>query len=215
MELHVLARALVPDRREIDVAVEFPRIGMIHREIEQRSGSIEGIDAAKKLRERGELPPTVDNAALYRVRGTAARLPKDVPWIPATAPWREAFSEGPPTENASCLALSPDGKLLAVSAYGTVGASTEDHGQHGHVIRLFETEIERCQLEMRRGTLSAASTAFLQAVARAPDSVRAHYGLAESLRLAGDAIGAADHYRACLALDPADRVAQRPLDTLG
>ena len=61
------------------------------------------IDAAKKLRERGELPPTVDNAALYRVRGTAARLPKDVPWIPATAPWREAFSEGPPTENAVLL----------------------------------------------------------------------------------------------------------------
>ncbi len=61
------------------------------------------IEAAKKLREHGELPPTVDNSALYRVRGTAARLPKDVPWVEATAPWREAFSEGPPPESAVLL----------------------------------------------------------------------------------------------------------------
>jgi len=58
------------------------------------------IQAANAFRERGELPPTVDNAALYRVRGTACRLPKDVSWIEGTAPWREAFSPGPPPEHA-------------------------------------------------------------------------------------------------------------------
>src|SRR6266853_5732617 len=46
MELHTLTRALVPDRREIDVADELLRIGVIHREIEQRFGGIESIDAA-------------------------------------------------------------------------------------------------------------------------------------------------------------------------
>jgi hypothetical protein len=58
------------------------------------------IEAAKALRDRGELPPTIDDPTLYRVRGTACRLPKDVPWIEGTAPWREAFSEGPPSQYA-------------------------------------------------------------------------------------------------------------------
>jgi phthalate 4,5-dioxygenase len=58
------------------------------------------IRAAKTFRDTGELPPTVDDATLYRVRGTACKLPKDMPWIEATAPWREAFSAGPPDEYA-------------------------------------------------------------------------------------------------------------------
>jgi len=30
------------------------------------------------------------------VRGTACRLPRSENWIERTAPWREAFSAGPP-----------------------------------------------------------------------------------------------------------------------
>jgi hypothetical protein len=56
------------------------------------------LDAAKAYRDRGELPATVEDPALYRVRGTAAKLPKEMNWIEATAPWREAFSAGPPEE---------------------------------------------------------------------------------------------------------------------
>jgi phenylpropionate dioxygenase-like ring-hydroxylating dioxygenase large terminal subunit len=61
------------------------------------------VDAAKKLAADDVLPPTVDDPRLYRVRGTAAKLPKDVPWVHATAPWREAFSAGPPPENRVLL----------------------------------------------------------------------------------------------------------------
>src|ERR1051326_2238870 len=35
------------------------------------------VTAAKKFAATGELPPTVDNAELYRVRGFAALLPKE------------------------------------------------------------------------------------------------------------------------------------------
>ncbi len=58
------------------------------------------LQAAKAFRDGGVLPPTVDEPSLYRVRGTAGRLPKDVSWVEATAPWREAFSNGPPPEYA-------------------------------------------------------------------------------------------------------------------
>jgi len=61
------------------------------------------IEAAKKFDRHGELPPTVNDPTLYRVRGTAAKLPKEVPWVKATAPWREAFSAGPPPEHAVLL----------------------------------------------------------------------------------------------------------------
>ena len=56
------------------------------------------IQAAKAFRDRGELPPTVDNAALYRARGFAAMLPQDADWLEVSKPWREAFSDGPPAE---------------------------------------------------------------------------------------------------------------------
>jgi nitrite reductase/ring-hydroxylating ferredoxin subunit len=56
------------------------------------------IQAAKALRDKGELPPTVDNADLYGMRGTECVLPKSMDWIEATAPWRVAFTEGPPPE---------------------------------------------------------------------------------------------------------------------
>lgn len=56
------------------------------------------IQAAKSFRDKGELPPTVDDPALYRVRGFAAVLPKEMNWIDVSKPWREAFSDGPPAE---------------------------------------------------------------------------------------------------------------------
>jgi hypothetical protein len=66
------------------------------------------LRAAKALRDRGELPPTVDDPSLYRVRGTACVLPKEVSWVEATAPWREAFSAGPPPEYAINLYGRPE-----------------------------------------------------------------------------------------------------------
>jgi phthalate 4,5-dioxygenase oxygenase subunit len=57
------------------------------------------IQAAKAMRDTGELPPTIDAPALYSVRGFAAMLPKDVNWIEASEQWRKAFSDGPPAEN--------------------------------------------------------------------------------------------------------------------
>jgi len=56
------------------------------------------LQAAKALRDKGELPPTVEDPALYRVRGFAAVLPKEMDWIEVSEPWREAFSDGPPPE---------------------------------------------------------------------------------------------------------------------
>jgi phenylpropionate dioxygenase-like ring-hydroxylating dioxygenase large terminal subunit len=58
------------------------------------------IAATKAFRDRGELPPTVEDASLYRVRGTACILPKTTNWVEATAPWRTAFTSGPPPEFA-------------------------------------------------------------------------------------------------------------------
>jgi phthalate 4,5-dioxygenase oxygenase subunit len=57
------------------------------------------IQAAKTLRDKGEVPPTAKDPALYRLRGTEVNLPVDANWIEATAPWRVAFSEGPPDEH--------------------------------------------------------------------------------------------------------------------
>ena len=57
------------------------------------------ILAAKTLRDQGELPPTVADPSLYRLRGTEVTLPKDANWVEATEPWLKAFSAGPPPEN--------------------------------------------------------------------------------------------------------------------
>jgi phenylpropionate dioxygenase-like ring-hydroxylating dioxygenase large terminal subunit len=54
------------------------------------------VKAAKALRDTGELPPTVDDPTLYRVRGFQALLPKDMDWNEASKDWRRAFSDGPP-----------------------------------------------------------------------------------------------------------------------
>jgi phthalate 4,5-dioxygenase oxygenase subunit len=42
------------------------------------------INAAKAFRERGELPPNVDNVQLDRVRSASAILPADADWVAAT-----------------------------------------------------------------------------------------------------------------------------------
>ncbi len=56
------------------------------------------ITAAKKFRDTGELPPTVDNPELYRVRGFSAMLPKEENWVTASEDWRKAFAEPIPEE---------------------------------------------------------------------------------------------------------------------
>jgi len=58
------------------------------------------LEAAKALRDSGQIPPTVDDPSLYRVRGTMCVLPQDVPWVEATREWVQAFSSGPPAEYA-------------------------------------------------------------------------------------------------------------------
>ena len=68
------------------------------------------LRAAKAFEERKQLPATVDDNTLYRVRGTAFVLPKGADWIEISAPWREAFSEGVPPEyrvrNAQAVAAA-------------------------------------------------------------------------------------------------------------
>jgi nitrite reductase/ring-hydroxylating ferredoxin subunit len=56
------------------------------------------LQAAKKFRDTGELPPTVDDASIYRLRGTEVNLPKDANWYEATAPYRVAFAPDLPEE---------------------------------------------------------------------------------------------------------------------
>jgi predicted TPR repeat methyltransferase len=109
------------------------------------------------------------------------------------------------------LAKSPD----HLPAARNLGLALEATGAEDAAAELFaalaasgdvEGTLALGQLEMRRGRMQEASAALTQAVARAPDSVRAHYALAESLRALGDVAGAGDHYRACLALDAADSI---------
>jgi phthalate 4,5-dioxygenase oxygenase subunit len=68
------------------------------------------LNAAKAFGERKELPPTVDDGALYRVRGTSCVLPKGADWVTITEPWRQAFGEGVPEEyrgrNAPAIAAA-------------------------------------------------------------------------------------------------------------
>lgn len=56
-----------------------------------------------------------------------------------------------------------------------------------------------------QGHREGAAAAFERAVALEPDSLRAHWCLAEACRHLGDRERAARHYRACLSLDPEDR----------
>jgi phthalate 4,5-dioxygenase len=53
------------------------------------------IDAAKALRDRGEVPPGVDNPAVYRVRSGGVVLPRGVEWVEATRELRRAGAEHP------------------------------------------------------------------------------------------------------------------------
>jgi hypothetical protein len=74
------------------------------------------IQAAKAYRDIGTLPPTVNDASMYRVRGTEVQLPKDMNWIEATEPWRKAFSEGPPEQyRPSWYRRAPEGLRAAPS----------------------------------------------------------------------------------------------------
>ena len=53
------------------------------------------IDAARVLREQGEVPPGVDNPEVYAVRTGGVILPRDADWIDATSELRKAFLKHP------------------------------------------------------------------------------------------------------------------------
>ena len=53
------------------------------------------IRAAKALRDRGELPPNVDNSALDGVRSASIILPVGADWREATEAARSAFGGVP------------------------------------------------------------------------------------------------------------------------
>ncbi|HSE91917.1 MAG TPA: Rieske 2Fe-2S domain-containing protein [Methylomirabilota bacterium] len=53
------------------------------------------IDAARALRDQGQVPPGVDAPAVYRVRSGGVVLPRDADWIEATKELRRAWAEHP------------------------------------------------------------------------------------------------------------------------
>jgi len=53
------------------------------------------IAAATALRDRGVVPPGVDQPEAYRVRSGGAFLPEDANWLEATQQWRAAFVDHP------------------------------------------------------------------------------------------------------------------------
>ena len=53
------------------------------------------IDAAKALRDRGEVPPGVDEPRVYAVRSGGVVLPRGADWIEATRKLRAAWTEYP------------------------------------------------------------------------------------------------------------------------
>jgi hypothetical protein len=53
------------------------------------------IEAAKALRDHGEVPPGVDSPEVYAVRTGGVILPRDADWIEATSELRKAFIKHP------------------------------------------------------------------------------------------------------------------------
>jgi hypothetical protein len=53
------------------------------------------IDAAKALRDRGQVPPGVDSPAVYAIRSGGVVLPSDADWMEATAERRRGWSKHP------------------------------------------------------------------------------------------------------------------------
>jgi len=53
------------------------------------------LDAARALRDRGEIPPGVDNPNVYAVRSGGVVLPQGADWIEATRKLRTAWTEHP------------------------------------------------------------------------------------------------------------------------
>ena len=64
------------------------------------------LDVAKAFGAQQETPPGVDTPELYRVRATAAVLPRDVAWLPATEAWRTATPGTNPGGTAVGFAVS-------------------------------------------------------------------------------------------------------------
>jgi len=54
------------------------------------------VEAAESLRDKGIVPPNVDNPALDRIRSAQVRLPEGADWVEMTAQYRD-FDSGSPT----------------------------------------------------------------------------------------------------------------------
>ena len=79
-------------------------MGPIYDRTQERLGSSDAmiirtrrrlIGAAVALRDRGTLPPAVDDAAAYRLRSGGVVLPADADWTTATRSLQEAFVDHP------------------------------------------------------------------------------------------------------------------------
>ncbi len=53
------------------------------------------IDAAKALRNTGQVPPGVDDAGVYAVRSGGVVLPRGADWVEATKDLRKAWIRHP------------------------------------------------------------------------------------------------------------------------
>ena len=79
-------------------------MGPIYDRTQERLGSTDAmiirtrrrlISAAVALRERGVVPPGVDQSSAYRLRSGGVVLPADADWTEATRGLQEAFVEHP------------------------------------------------------------------------------------------------------------------------
>lgn len=53
------------------------------------------LDAARALRDRGQVPPGVDNPEVYAVRSGGVVLPRTASWLEATTELRKAWGKHP------------------------------------------------------------------------------------------------------------------------
>jgi hypothetical protein len=54
------------------------------------------VEACEALRDKGEVPPNVDNVSLDRIRSAQVRLPEGADWVAATEKYRD-YDSGAPT----------------------------------------------------------------------------------------------------------------------
>jgi hypothetical protein len=65
------------------------------------------INAAKRLRDKGEAPPASQEPSKYRVRSGSVVLPAWLDWREAMADWHFARTTQPPAETYAAAAEAP------------------------------------------------------------------------------------------------------------